>query len=77
MYSLLLDVLQDDLCRLVENRIGLEKYQDCITSITKHDLYSRSLNCPQPNWRCNSDLLLDHEFCKLLRTLEGMKKVFS
>ncbi|XP_058810573.1 general vesicular transport factor p115 isoform X2 [Phymastichus coffea] len=61
---------KENLCRLIENRIGLENFQESITNITKHELYSRSLKLPQPSAKNNSELLLDHEFCKLLKTLE-------
>ncbi|KAJ8683674.1 hypothetical protein QAD02_019466 [Eretmocerus hayati] len=60
------------LCGLVENRIGLEKFQDTIAGITKHEVYSRSLKHPQIPAKSPSEVLLDQEFCRLLKILEGV-----
>ncbi|OXU21680.1 hypothetical protein TSAR_004043 [Trichomalopsis sarcophagae] len=60
------------LCNLIENRIGLEKFQDNIGGITRHEVYSRSLKHPQSSAKDPSEVLLDHEFCRLLKTLEGV-----
>ena len=60
------------LCNLIENRIGLEKFQDTIGSMTKHEIYSRSLKHPQLSAQHASEILLDYEFCKLHKTLEGL-----
>lgn len=60
------------LCSLIENRIGLEKFQDTIGGITRHEVYSRSLKHPQPYAKDPGDVLLDHEFCRLLKVLESV-----
>ncbi len=59
------------LCNLIENRIGLEKFQDTIGGITRHEIYSRSLKHPQSSAKDPSGVLLDHEFCRLLKILES------
>lgn len=62
---------KDKLCNLIENRIGIERFQDAICGITRHEIYSRTLKHPQPSVKTPDDLLLDHEFCRLLKTLEA------
>ncbi|XP_029178163.1 general vesicular transport factor p115 [Nylanderia fulva] len=57
---------------LIENRIGMEKFQDAIGGIARHEIYSRTLKHPQPSVKNPSELLLDHEFCRLLKSLEGV-----
>lgn len=59
------------MCNLIENRIGVEKFQDAIGGIARHEIYSRTLKHPQPSAKNPSELLLDHEFCRLLKSLEG------
>ncbi|XP_046602584.1 general vesicular transport factor p115 isoform X1 [Neodiprion lecontei] len=63
---------KEKLCHLIENRLGLERFQDAIGGITRHEIYSRTLKHPQPSTKDPSDLLLDHEFCRLLKILEGV-----
>ncbi|XP_015429313.1 PREDICTED: general vesicular transport factor p115 [Dufourea novaeangliae] len=63
---------KEKLCDLVENRIGLERFQDAIGGLARHEVYSRTLKHPQPSAKNPSELLLDHEFCRLSKALEGM-----
>ncbi|XP_063974327.1 general vesicular transport factor p115 [Diachasmimorpha longicaudata] len=62
---------KEKLCALIENRIGLERFQDAISGISRHEIYSRTLKHPQPSARTSADLLLDHDFCRLLKRIEG------
>ncbi|CAD6241191.1 GSCOCG00009212001-RA-CDS [Cotesia congregata] len=62
---------KDKLCNLIDKRIGLERFQDAIGGTTRHEIYSRTLKHPQPSAKHPKDLLLDHEFCRLLKILEG------
>ncbi|XP_012271153.1 general vesicular transport factor p115 [Orussus abietinus] len=62
---------KEKLCNLIENRIGMERFQDAIGGITKHEVYSKTLKHPQPSAKSPNELLLDHEFCRLLKSLEG------
>ena len=57
---------------MIENRIGLERFQDAIGGLARHEVYSRTLKHPQPSVKNPSELLLDHEFCRLSKALEGM-----
>lgn len=63
---------KEKLCNLIENRIGLERFQDAIGGLVRHEVYSRTLKHPQPSAKNPSELLLDHEFCRLSKTLEGV-----
>ncbi|XP_066584659.1 general vesicular transport factor p115 isoform X2 [Prorops nasuta] len=62
---------KEKLCNLIENRIGLERFQDAVGSITRHEVYSRTLKHPQPSAKSAQELVLDHEFCRLLKNLEA------
>lgn len=64
-------MFQEKLCHLIDNRLGLERFQDAIGGIARHEVYSRTLKHPQPSAKDPSELLLDHEFCRLLKVLEG------
>ncbi|XP_012152213.1 general vesicular transport factor p115 isoform X2 [Megachile rotundata] len=70
---------KEKLCNLIENRIGVERFQDAIGGLARHEVYSRTLKHPQPSAKNSSELLLDHEFCRLSKTLEGiiMKSVLE
>ncbi|XP_054007785.1 general vesicular transport factor p115 isoform X1 [Hylaeus anthracinus] len=63
---------KEKLCNLIENRIGLERFQDAIGGLVRHEVYSRTLKHPQPSAKNPSELLLDHEFCRLSKALEGV-----
>nr|XP_034182659.1 general vesicular transport factor p115 isoform X2 [Osmia lignaria] len=63
---------KEKLCNLIENRIGVERFQDAIGGLARHEVYSRTLKHPQPSAKNPSELLLDHEFCRLSKTLEGI-----
>lgn len=62
---------KEKLCALIENRIGMERFQDAIGGVTRHEIYSRTIKHPQPAVKSPGDLLLDHEFCRLLKRIEG------
>ncbi|XP_063244155.1 general vesicular transport factor p115 isoform X2 [Bacillus rossius redtenbacheri] len=63
---------KENLKKLVENRIGLEMFLDKLCEVSKHEVYSKAVKHPQLRPRQPGELLLDHEFCKLYRALEGM-----
>ncbi|XP_023247602.1 general vesicular transport factor p115-like [Copidosoma floridanum] len=66
-----LDYTKEKLCYLIFNRIGIEKFQDMIGGITRHEIYSRSLKQPFTYAKNPEELLLDHEFCRIFKSLEG------
>lgn len=64
-------LFQENLRQLINKRVGLEVFLDKLNEVSRHEMYSRAVK--HPNIRVNSpnDLLLDHEFCKLFKALEG------
>ncbi|CAH0395878.1 unnamed protein product [Bemisia tabaci] len=63
---------KENLRQLINKRVGLEVFLDKLNEVSRHEMYSRAVK--HPNIRVNSpnDLLLDHEFCKLFKALEGL-----
>lgn len=62
---------RDDLCQLLVKRIGLETFSRKLNEVYKHESYSKAGKQPQIRIKSAADLLLDFEFCKLFKTLEG------
>ncbi|RZF47201.1 hypothetical protein LSTR_LSTR004910 [Laodelphax striatellus] len=63
---------KEDLRQLIAKRIGLEIYLDKLSEVSRHENYSTAFKQPQLRPRTPNDLLLDHEFCRLFKALEGM-----
>lgn len=63
-----------DLCQLILKRIGLETFTKKLGELTKHEAYSRAAKVPQIRVKTSSELLLDYEFCKLIKDVEGRLK---
>ncbi|XP_069699958.1 general vesicular transport factor p115 isoform X3 [Periplaneta americana] len=63
---------KEKLRQLVEKRLGLEMFLDKLGEVSKHELYSKAAKQPQLRPKQPSELLLDHEFCRLFKALEGM-----
>lgn len=59
----------------MEKRLGLETFLDKIGEVSKHELYSKAAKHPQFQPKQPSELLLDHEFCRLFKALEGMSGI--
>jgi hypothetical protein len=65
---------RDDLCQLLIKRIGLETFTAKLNEVSKHESYSKAGKQPQiSRVKSPSDLLLDYEFCRLFKALEGNK----
>lgn len=62
---------RDELCQLILKRIGLEMFTKKLGEASKHEAYSKAAKLPQIRVSSSSELMLDYEFCKLLKTLEG------
>lgn len=62
---------RDDLCQLLIKRIGLETFAGKLSEVSKHESYSKAGKQPQIRIRSAAELLLDYEFCRLFKTLEG------
>lgn len=62
---------RDSLMQLVSNRIGSESFTDKLGEISKNEAYSKALKYPQLIAADPSQLLFDHEFCRLFKSLEA------
>ncbi|XP_028834116.1 general vesicular transport factor p115 isoform X2 [Denticeps clupeoides] len=63
---------KEKLKQLIEKRIGKENFVEKLGFITKHELYSRAAQKPQPTFSTPEHMLFDHEFTKLFKELEGV-----
>ncbi|XP_061737012.1 general vesicular transport factor p115 isoform X3 [Nerophis ophidion] len=63
---------KEKLKQLIEKRIGKENFVEKLSFITKHELYSRAGQKPQPVFLSPEQMLFDHEFTKLVKELEGV-----
>lgn len=63
---------KEKLKQLIEKRIGKENYIEKLGFISKHELYSRASQKPQPNFPSPEYMIFDHEFTKLVKELEGV-----
>nr|XP_057936781.1 general vesicular transport factor p115 isoform X4 [Doryrhamphus excisus] len=63
---------KEKLKQLIEKRIGKENFVEKLGFITKHELYSRAAQKPQPVFPSPEQMLFDHEFTKLVKELESV-----
>ncbi|XP_036859205.1 general vesicular transport factor p115 isoform X3 [Manis javanica] len=63
---------KEKLKQLIEKRIGKENFIEKLGYISKHELYSRASQKPQPNFPSPEYVIFDHEFTKLVKELEGV-----
>ncbi|XP_036372390.1 general vesicular transport factor p115-like isoform X2 [Megalops cyprinoides] len=63
---------KEKLKQLIEKRIGKENFVEKLGFISKHELYSRAAQKPQPAFSSTEQMLFDHEFTKLVKELEGV-----
>jgi len=59
-----------DLTNLVQKRLGSDMFIDKIGDIPKHEGYIRALKSPQLRCGSTADLLFDHQFCELFRSVD-------
>lgn len=64
--------MKEKLKQLIEKRIGKENFIEKLGFISKHELYSRASQKPQPNFPTPECMIFDHEFTKLVKELEGV-----
>lgn len=62
---------QESLRQLVSDRIGAENFGDKLSGISRIEAYSKAAKSPQLSAKQPSDLVFDHEFCRLFKTLES------
>ncbi|XP_022175711.1 general vesicular transport factor p115 isoform X2 [Myzus persicae] len=63
---------KDSLRHLITKRIGIETFVDKLNDVSRNESYTRASKHPQPTAQDSNTLLLDYEFCKLFKMLEGM-----
>ncbi|XP_075785465.1 general vesicular transport factor p115 isoform X2 [Pelodiscus sinensis] len=63
---------KEKLKQLIEKRIGKENFIEKLGFISKHELYSRAAQKPQPCFSSPDHMMFDHEFTKLVKELEGI-----
>ncbi|NXX94781.1 USO1 factor, partial [Centropus bengalensis] len=63
---------KEKLKQLIEKRIGKENFIEKLGFISKHELYSRAAQKPQPSFSSPEHMMFDHEFTKLVKELEGV-----
>uniref|UniRef100_A0A8C0G6U1 USO1 vesicle transport factor n=1 Tax=Chelonoidis abingdonii TaxID=106734 RepID=A0A8C0G6U1_CHEAB len=63
---------KEKLKQLIEKRIGKENFIEKLGFISKHELYSRAAQKPQPSFSSPDHMMFDHEFTKLVKELEGI-----
>lgn len=64
--------MKEKLKQLIEKRIGKENFIEKLGFISKHELYSRASQKPQPNFPSPEYMIFDHEFTKLVKEFEGI-----
>lgn len=70
-------ISREKLKQLIEKRIGKENFIEKLGFISKHELYSRASQKPQPNFPSPEYMIFDHEFTKLVKELEGKARRFT
>ena len=60
--------------QLVADRIGAEHFTDKMSNISRTEAYTNAVKSPQLAVKQPSDLVFDHEFCRLFKSLEGEKE---
>lgn len=63
---------RESLCQLISKRVGQDVFLDKLSEVSKHELYGKAHKHPQLQVISAEHVLLDHEFCKLFKALEGM-----
>ncbi|XP_019758753.2 general vesicular transport factor p115 isoform X1 [Dendroctonus ponderosae] len=63
---------KENLSQLIEKRVGLETYCKKLNEISRHELYAKAAKQPQIKAKHSSELLLEFEFCKLFKAMEGL-----
>ncbi|KAK6629587.1 hypothetical protein RUM43_003404 [Polyplax serrata] len=63
---------KENLCQIISKRIGVEMFLDKLGEVSKHEQYTKASKHPNIRAEKSADLLLDHEFCRLFKALEGL-----
>ncbi|KAL0821445.1 hypothetical protein ABMA28_004918 [Loxostege sticticalis] len=63
---------KDSLKQLLLKRIGMETFSGKLSEVTKHESYNKAAKHPQLRVKAPGEILIDYEFCKLFKSLEGV-----
>ncbi|XP_023946413.1 general vesicular transport factor p115 isoform X1 [Bicyclus anynana] len=63
---------KESLKQLLVKRIGVEVFTAKLSEVCKHELYNKAAKHPQLRVGCPVDVLIDYEFCRLFKSLEGV-----
>lgn len=63
---------KENLSQLIEKRVGVETYVAKLNEISKHEVYARAAKQPHVKALTDADLILDYEFCRLIKALESV-----
>ncbi|XP_018325488.1 general vesicular transport factor p115 [Agrilus planipennis] len=63
---------KENLSQLIEKRVGIETYVKKLAEVSRHEVYAKAAKQPQIKAKHSNDLLLEFEFCKLFKALEGV-----
>ncbi|XP_022900877.1 general vesicular transport factor p115 [Onthophagus taurus] len=63
---------KENLSQLIEKRVGIEVFLGKLGEISRHESYSKASKRPQVKVDNPNELLLEYEFCKLFKALEGV-----
>lgn len=63
---------KENLSQLIEKRVGLETYVLKLGEVSRHEVYAKAAKQPQIKAKHSTELLLEYEFCKLFKAMEGV-----
>jgi hypothetical protein len=64
-------IYSESLERIINKRIGVDLFQEKLESLSKSDYYAKILQKPQLKLSKSNDMILDYEFARLYKILEG------
>ena len=67
---------RETISQLVADRVGAENFSDKVNNISRMEAYSRASKSPHLRAKDSSQLVFDHEFCRLFKSLEGIYFIF-
>lgn len=63
---------KENLSQLLEKRVGIETYCRKLSEVSRQEVYAKASKQPQIKAKHANELLLEFEFCKLFKALEGV-----
>ena len=57
--------------RLINKRIGIDLFEEKLENLSKSEYYAKALQKPQLKLSKSEDMILDYEFARLYKALEG------